>query len=113
MGHADGLRITVVVDRDARVVSAYPEPGQRGVYHNPLAPDPPPGASRPVWTREDGRAGVDGYWTWRASADQPLHTDRGGQPLRLGDDGHPVPPPLPAVPIPPVLSDSSECGAKP
>ncbi len=100
VGHADGLRITVVVGRDARVISAYPEKGQPGVYRNPRKPKPPPGARRPVWTRPDGPAGVDGYWTWKGPGGEPLHTHVGGQPLRLGVDGHPVPPPLPAVPIP-------------
>ncbi len=107
VGHADGLRITVVVDRDARVVSAFPEKGQGGVYRNPRKPKSPPGVNRPVWTRGDG-AGGDGYWTWKGPGGEPLHTDRRGRPLDPGDGGQPVPPPLRSVPFVPVPPGGGE-----
>ena len=92
-GEVDGVRVTVVIDQNGRVVSAFPEQGQPGIYENPRAPTAPPEASRPVWTREDAATGADGYWTWKGPEGRPLHTDRNGQPLQLGDEGQPVPPP--------------------
>lgn len=107
-GRADGLKITVVVDQNGRVVTAAPNPGQPGVYRNPVEPKTPPdGASRPVWTRQDG-TGADGYWTWKGPGGDPLYTDRGGWPLPLDDNGVPVPPQIPALPPPPIPPAGSE-----
>ncbi len=101
VGEADGLRIGVVVDRDGRVISAFPEEGQPGVYLNPSKPPAPPGASRPVWTREDATAGADGYWTWQDPGGVPVRTDRGGRPLAAGGPEAPPPSEAPPPTVPP------------
>ncbi len=91
VGHADGLRITVVVGRDARVISAYPEKGQRGVYHNPRKPKPPPvpagrcgpgRTARPGWTATGPGRALAGSRCTPMSADNPSASVMTATPCR-------------------------------
>jgi uncharacterized protein YukE len=77
---AEGLKIVVALDKESRIVSAYPLKDQKGIFQNPPKPKKPSGVTQwgPRWIRPDRDPHGTGYFVWHQADGRELYTDSDG-----------------------------------